>query len=60
MSASSYIKGELRNKVGDELFIASQIYNVLFCDNFTEALFYKTLERMSTKGELIKVSNIID
>lgn len=56
MSVSSYIKIELLNNVGNDLFIASKIYNKLFKEKCTEVLFYKTLERMTTNGELIKIS----
>ena len=56
MNGSYFIKNVIKGFSENELFFASTIYNELFRENVNEMLFYKTLERMTKNGELIKIS----
>ena len=56
MKSINYIREILMNFRENELFFASNIYNEILRDKISETAFYKTLERMTKSGELVKIS----
>ena len=56
MECKKYIMDILVDYKENELFFASDVYNRELRDKCSEAAFYKTLERLTKSGELIKVS----